>query len=54
MQGIELLRSQSEDFLHVVSGLGRGLEEGINLVLLLELYGSVPGHLAAKHRLGYL
>lgn len=47
----KLLRGQGEHFLNVVSSLSRGLEEGIDLVLVLELDGSVSGNLTAVRTL---
>lgn len=51
MDGIKLLGGKSKYLLDVVSGLCGGLEEGIDLVLLLELNGSVLSHLTAEERL---
>ena len=51
MDGIKLLGGKSKYLLDVVSSLCGGLEEGIDLVLLLELNGSVLSHLTAEERL---
>lgn len=48
MDGVQLLGSEGEDLLDIISCLCRGLEEGINLILLLELNSSVPCDLTAR------
>lgn len=47
MDSVQLLGGQCEYFLDIVSSLSWGLEESIDFIFLLELYGSISCDLTA-------